>query len=145
MYLPNHTDLNDYEDYLVSTIYPKYPLANYETEMLLPVMYLEYIFSGLTMVFAVFLTIKEIFDTMKNKRKHIRRQLLVLTSAMITICVLAINKFIEVNRYDKIVKITTFPPNPPFLQLYYHLRVIMWCYIFLLFPLCVYSIRNLWL
>ena len=62
--------------------------------MLLPVLYTEYILSGISMLFAVFLLIKEVFDTMKNRRKHIRRQLIILTAAMFVINVLTINRFI---------------------------------------------------
>lgn len=113
--------------------------------MLTPILYMEYIFSGLIVLFAAFLAIKEIFDTMKSKKKHIRRQLLVLTSAMLCIGVLTINRFAEIKRYDLVIKYASIPPNDPFLTLYNHLRRVMWCYVFLLFPITIYSIRNYWI
>ena len=62
--------------------------------MFLPVRYIEYIFTGTALLFAGFLFIKEVFDTMKSKKKHIRRQLLVLTSTLICVIVLTIDRFV---------------------------------------------------
>jgi len=63
-------------------------------EMFLPVRYLEYIFTGLALLFAAFLFVKEIFDTMRSKKRHIRRQLLVLTSALFCITLLTVNRIV---------------------------------------------------
>ena len=81
---------------------------------------------------------------MDNRKRHIRRQLLVLTSALICIGILMIDRFVEVYRYDKVVKEDTGREDEVFLKLYNDLRKVMWCYIFLLFPLGIYSIRNYW-
>lgn len=82
---------------------------------------------------------------MKSKKKHIRRQLLVLTSAMFCIGVLTINKILEVTRLNEVIKADGIPNiSQPFYQLYDHTRTIMWCYIFLLLPLTIYSTRNYW-
>lgn len=122
-----------------------YPYAFLDVQMSLPVLYLEYFFSGLTLLFAVFLLVKEIFDTMKSKKKHIRRQLLVLTSAMLCIGVLTLNKLLEVTRINEVIKADWVPNvSQSFIQLHDHVHIIMWCYIFLLLPLTIYSTRNYW-
>jgi hypothetical protein len=55
-----------------------------------------------------------------------------------------VNRFVEVFRYDKMVKNNTFRNTEIFLKLYNDLRKVMWCYVFLLLPLGVYSVRNYW-
>ncbi len=112
--------------------------------MSLPITYLEYVFSGMVILFAAFLLVKEIFDTMKSKKKHIRRQLLVFTSAILCLGVLTFNKIIEVTRMNEVIKSNLVDLGPPFYQLYDHTRTIMWCYVFLIFPLSIYSTRNYW-
>lgn len=67
-----------------------------------------------------------------------------LTSSMFCIGVLLLNRIVEVSRMNLAIKRDYVIPTQPFLQLYDHLRTIMWCYIFLLFPLTIYSIRNYW-
>ena len=100
-----YVDLEDYETYFVYDIEVRYPgIAHYIWSMFYPVRYLEYIFTGLALLFSAFCFVKEIFDTMDNKKRHIRRQLLVLTSALICIGILLVDRFVEVYRYDKVVK-----------------------------------------
>jgi len=62
--------------------------------MLLPVLYVDYILSGLSMLFAAFLLIKETFTTMKDKRKHIKRQLIILTAVMFFVDLLTLGRFV---------------------------------------------------
>lgn len=128
----------------MAEIYPANPLAFIEVQLSLPVLYLEYFFSGLALLFAAFLLVKEIFETMRSKKKHIRRQLLVITSAILCIGILTVDKIIEVTRLNQVVKTSGRSPNASFLQLYDHSRTVMWCYLFLLFPITIYSIRNYW-
>jgi hypothetical protein len=137
--------LEDYETYFVYDLPGRHNFPTLAWEMFLPVRYLEYIFTGLALLFAAFLFVKEIFDTMRSKKRHLRRQLLVLTSTLFCITILTVDRFVEVFRYDKIIKDNTFFNDEIFLKLYNDLRKVMWCYIFLLFPITIYSIRNKWL
>ena len=67
-----------------------------------------------------------------------------LTSTMLCIGILTVNKILEVYRMNEVIKLNVDTPGVPFLVLYDHTKDIMWCYIFLLFPLGVYSLRNYW-